>query len=64
MQHQSGHCPRCLGKMCSEQDQATLVRLESLEHWSNQQDILLTGLMKTMYNLGGSEIKSKPTEDI
>ncbi len=36
------------GKMSSSDVQQLLERLESLEHWSNQQDILLTGLMTSI----------------
>jgi len=34
-----------LGKTCTKRNQDLLERLTSLEHWSNQQDILLQGLM-------------------
>ncbi len=36
------------GRMYSELDQAILARLESLEHLSNQHDILLTALLDTI----------------
>jgi len=47
-------CQKCRGKMSSTtRKSATLSqleeRLESVVHWSNQQDILLTGLMNAMY---------------
>ncbi len=59
---------KLLGKMFSEHALAMLERVESLEHWSNQQDILLTGLMKTMSNhmleRPGINTDSKAIEDI
>ncbi len=39
---------RLLGKMCFERDQELLEKVESLEHLSNQHDILLIGLLKVI----------------
>ncbi len=36
------------GRILSDLDLVILERLESLEHWSNQHDILLTGLIRDM----------------
>ncbi len=48
-------CPRCHGKMCSRTVQDLLARVESLEQWSNQSDILLTTLGDIM-----KEIEKSP----
>ncbi len=47
-------CQKCLGKMSTTIKKLSGLnrleeRLELVEHWSNQQDILLTGLMNAMY---------------
>ncbi len=56
------------GKMFLEFVQELLERVESLEHLSNQHDILLIGVMRDISNQRlldyGTNIDSKDTEDI
>ncbi len=59
----SKHSRRFPGKTPFELDQDILERLESLEHWSNQHDILLSGLMKHISNLELSHIIRRTEDD-
>ncbi len=59
---------KLLGKMFSDSVLDISERLESLEHLSNQHDILLTGVMNAMSNRGqkssGTNIDLRDIEDI
>ncbi len=48
-------CPRCRGKMYTRNDPDLSERVELLEHWSNQANILLTTLGDIMEELKNQE---------
>jgi len=63
MQPELRHQLKLLGRMSTELNLELLERVESLEHLSNQHDILLIGLMNTITRSYGRSTSTGNSEE-